>query len=268
MIISSECRPPQGSVGLLGSGPCGMWARPKASETENWRLYFLLFLGILDGCMKIDTCHTELCSAVCPCTLFLSSPWAWAHKGVSWAAPVQGLHGAVLFPFLLTHLLTSSPLARASWGFLITGSGVLPALGSGHMREEVWLPPISRNTRVVTGPNHSVLFPWHPPCCFQHCCFTYYLSNPRDYSQNLPCRNRRLGGQGCRWWKVEGRGGDAESRKMYKFTFLLQLPWFRLPKILKSSVKQVSKCSTITRRFPKSLSLCECRIPDSVGLVL
>lgn len=80
-------------------------------------------------------------------------------SGMSWAAPARcpalGLHGAVLFALLLTHLLTSSPLARASWGFLITGSGAPPAPGSGRVREEVWLPPISRNTSVMTCPNHS-----------------------------------------------------------------------------------------------------------------
>lgn len=147
-------------------------------------------------------------------------------SGMSWAAPaccpLPGLHGAVLFPFLLTQWLMSSPLARASWGFLITGSGALPAPWSSRMREEVWLPPISRNSSVMTCPNHSVLSPQHSPCCLQHCCFTYYLSNPRDYNQGWPCRNRHLGGQSG--WKVAGRAGGAESREMHKCTFLLWLP--------------------------------------------
>lgn len=60
MIISSERPPPQSSVGLLGSRPCGVWAHPKASETENYRLCFLLFLGVLDGFMSIDPHHAQL----------------------------------------------------------------------------------------------------------------------------------------------------------------------------------------------------------------
>lgn len=156
---------------------------------------------------------------------------------MSWAAPSrcpqQGLRGAVLFPFLLTHLLMSLPLVRASRGFLITGSSALPAPGSGRMWEEVWLPPVSRNASVMTCPNHNVLSPWHPPCCLQHSCFTYHLSNPRDYSQDWPCRSSS-GYRVAADEKWQGRGGDADSREMYKYTFVLWLPWFRLPKVLKS----------------------------------
>lgn len=132
-------------------------------------------------------------------------------------APPLGLRGATLFSFLLTRSLISLPLARASRGFLITGSVALPAPGSSRVWEEVWLPPISRNTSVTSGPSLGMLSPRRLPLLLP--ALLHFFSLATRITQGIetgmgPCRDRCLRGEGCSSQKVAGRGGDAEPGNM------------------------------------------------------
>lgn len=180
-------------------------------------------------------------SAVCPCSLFLSAPWAWAHKWDELGSS------------------SSLPTARAAWGSALSFSpdslanelsscesilrfsnnrkrraacpGVRPHAGRGVAAsnfEEHQSHDLPRSQCAF--PSASALL---PPALEPFVSLNTWVTQGIA-TRSGPAETDILGDRAAadEKWQV-GMGMLSPG----KCAFLMCLPWFGLPKILKSSVK-------------------------------
>lgn len=141
----------------------------------------------------VPALHSCSPSTLPPCSLGMSPQFRWA----GWSQPttlLPGLHRVMLFSFLLTHSLTSSPLERVSRGFLITGS--LPqgpaACGKRCGCFQFRGTPVSRAAPVSACFLPGILYATSSTTVIF---FTSYPNNPRVCNWDRPLQRQTSQGE-------------------------------------------------------------------------